>query len=83
MDNKQIRKIAFSYTPETCPAVDQHIDDAIDNLITLFGDDYAEAITDVMDDLREMIKADGTIPLREGMISVIVDYEERLAAAEK
>ena len=81
MTNKEIRKIAFSYVPETCPAVDQHIDDTIDDLIHHMGEDYADYITDVMDTLRERIKADGTILLREGLISAIVDYEDKLAEA--
>ena len=45
------------------------------------GEDYADFITDVMDTMRERIKADGTILLREGLISAIVDYEDKLAEA--
>lgn len=83
MNNKQIRRIAFSYTPETCPAVDLHIDETVDSFIEYFGDEYAEYITSRLDELRELIKADGTILLREGMISAIVDYEERIERMER
>lgn len=79
MPDRAIRKIAFSYAPETCPAVDLHVDEAIDSLIEFFGDRHAEYITSRLDELREKVKADGTILLREALISAIVDYEEKIA----
>lgn len=83
MPDKAIRKIAFSYAPETCPAVDLHVDETIDSLIEFFGDEYAEYVTSRLDELRELVKADGTILLREALISAIVDYEEKIADMER
>lgn len=78
MDHKEIRKIAFKYVPETCPAVDLHIDETIDTLIGYFGEQDAEYITDQLDELRDLVKADGTILLRGGLIEAIADYEQKL-----
>lgn len=65
------RKESFRYCPETCPAVDGHFDYLIDDLITLLGFKYAEEITELVDECRGKVKADGTLPLRDALIEAL------------
>ncbi len=88
MTDKAIRKLAFSYASETCPAVDSWFDYLIDELVEKFGndnEDVVEWITERVDDCRERVKADGTILLRDAMYSMACDMislENRATEAE-
>ncbi|MEG0160894.1 MAG: hypothetical protein RR877_10350 [Aurantimicrobium sp.] len=88
MTDKAIRKLAFSYAGETCPAVDSWFDYLTDELVEKFGgedEDTIALITERVDDCRERVKADGTILLRDAMYSMAVDMislEHRATEAE-
>lgn len=84
MSRKDLRKITYSYEPETCPVVDSWFDWLIDELIEYIGESEAEALTKMVDDTRERVKADGTVKLREAMIDMaehMQDLERRLEEA--
>lgn len=81
MKDKKLKKIVFSYASETCPTVDSWFDYLIDELVEHCGEDSAEAITQMVDECREKVKADGTILLRNAMYDMaadMVDLEDRL-----
>lgn len=80
MTDKAIRKIVYSYAAETCPAVDGHFDDLVDSLCAKLGSTSRadQIITELVDEIREKVKADGTILLRDAMFSMAADYEVRI-----
>lgn len=88
MTDKAVKKLAFSYAGETCPAVDSWFDYLTDELVEMFGcddDDTIALITELVDDCRERVKADGTIVLRDAMYSMACDMislENRVSEAE-
>lgn len=85
MTDKAVKKLAFSYASETCPAVDSWFDYLTDELVEHFGEAEAAFITERVDDCRERVKADGTILLRDAMYSMacdIISLEHRATEAE-
>lgn len=79
MRHRELKKVVFSYADETCPAVDAHFDSLIDELTVLCGgedDDLIINITQVVDVCRELVKADGTIRLRDAMFCMAGDMQD-------
>ncbi|WQZ00930.1 hypothetical protein [Stenotrophomonas phage StenR_269] len=76
MKDKKLKKIVFSYASETCPTVDSWFDYLIDELVEYCGEDSAESITQMVDECREKVKADGTILLRDAMYAMAADMAD-------
>lgn len=86
MRHKALKKIVFGYCEETCPDVDNHFDSLIDELTVLVGgedDDLVINLTHLVDLCRELVKADGTIKLRDAMYVMAGDMQDLEVALEE
>lgn len=86
MEHRQLKKIVFGYADETCPAVDAHFDNLIDELSIMCGgedDDLIVNLTQAVDVCRELVKADGTIRLRDAMFVMAGDMQDLEVALEE